>query len=136
MNLSSLLSGWRRAPARAAVAVDGGAPMVRSLSRTHVGYVRTINEDRVLDQPAAALWAIADGMGGHSAGDLAAEMVVDALRELAERGSPADNTMIERALEEAGRRIHALSRQSGATSGSTVAALHIDGARATLFWAG
>ncbi len=136
MNLSSLLSGWMRAPVGRAVPADRGEPAVRSLSRTHVGHVRAINEDRVLDQPGAGLWAIADGMGGHAAGDLAAEIVVETLRQLAERGSPLDDAMIERALGDAGRRIHAISRQSGATSGSTVAALHIDGARGMLFWAG
>src|SRR3712207_4781684 len=50
------------------------------VSRTHVGLRRKINEDSVFVDSERGLWAVADGMGGHEAGELASTMVVDALR--------------------------------------------------------
>ena len=57
------------------------APPLRFTSHglTHLGLVRRRNEDALLDRGERGLWAVADGMGGHEAGDLASRMIVDAL---------------------------------------------------------
>lgn len=46
---------------------------------THQGHVRTVNEDNYLVRPGTGLWAVSDGMGGHSAGRMASAMVVEEL---------------------------------------------------------
>lgn len=52
----------------------------RSASCSHVGTVRKVNEDACLERPDIGLWVVADGMGGHRAGDVASETVVESLR--------------------------------------------------------
>ena len=46
---------------------------------THPGNRRKNNEDAVLACPELNLWAVADGMGGHAAGDLASQAITEAL---------------------------------------------------------
>jgi serine/threonine-protein phosphatase Stp1 len=113
-----------------------GLPIVRSASRSHIGRVRMVNEDRLIDRAARGLWAVADGMGGHAGGDVAAQAVVDALRLLAEDPTPIDADRIAAALSSAGRALHAVCQGTGQLSGSTVVALHVEGATGTILWAG
>lgn len=50
-----------------------------SSSLTHRGLRRERNEDALLVRPAARLYAVADGMGGHAAGDVASSLAVEVL---------------------------------------------------------
>lgn len=46
---------------------------------THVGRVRSTNQDAFLEAREQGLWVVADGMGGHSQGDLASQIVIENL---------------------------------------------------------
>lgn len=63
-------------------------------SRTEVGHVREHNEDSLLVLPP--LFAVADGMGGHEAGEVASELTIKTLAELAPASLDAD--ALERAV--------------------------------------
>ncbi|WP_426570731.1 Stp1/IreP family PP2C-type Ser/Thr phosphatase [Aquihabitans sp. McL0605] len=60
---------------------------LRSGTATHVGQVRSLNEDSFLVLPDADLYGVADGMGGHNGGEIASAMAVEFLEEHA--GEPS-----------------------------------------------
>jgi serine/threonine protein phosphatase PrpC len=105
---------------------------IRSVSRTHVGKVRMINEDRVLDRPERGLWAVADGMGGHYSGDVAAQTAIDCLDKVEVPGTDAILT----ALQAANAEIFAKFGCEDQRSGTTIVVAHIVAGSVELFWAG
>ncbi|MCL1852627.1 MAG: Stp1/IreP family PP2C-type Ser/Thr phosphatase [Peptococcaceae bacterium] len=58
---------------------------MKAFSVTHVGYVRKVNEDSYLALPRQGIFAVADGMGGHQAGEIASKIAVESLEENAGR---------------------------------------------------
>ena len=95
---------------------------VVSAARTDVGLVRAVNEDSILVGPP--LWAVADGMGGHAAGDVASRIVVETLAGLASGGVIRPGDILD-ALGRANDRMLAHERWHPATwgMGSTVTGL-------------
>lgn len=59
----------------------------RSFGATTVGKCRNINQDAYLSRPQIGLWVVADGMGGHSAGEEASKAVIEALSILMPTGN-------------------------------------------------
>jgi serine/threonine protein phosphatase PrpC len=54
---------------------------VKSFGFTHVGRQRQHNEDSFLVEDKAKLYLVADGMGGHAAGEIASRIAVDSISE-------------------------------------------------------
>ncbi|PIE83128.1 MAG: serine/threonine protein phosphatase [Candidatus Contendobacter odensis] len=110
-----------------------------SSGRSHVGMVRAINEDACLVFPEIGLWAVADGMGGHEAGNVASQMVVEALQHIT---PPQDWQTF---LEEVKTRLYEVNtnlreesarRYQNRTIGSTVVVLVAYGSQCACLWAG
>lgn len=104
---------------------------------TDVGRVRTSNEDSVAfvipskNEPAASrgcLFIVADGMGGHAAGEVASALAVEAVRRVyfSQRGPVPKSLML--AFETANRAIHEHGKQTADCKGmgTTCTALAIN----------
>jgi PPM family protein phosphatase len=55
--------------------------MLKAAGLTHVGKQRQHNEDSYLVEAEAHLFLVADGMGGHAAGEIASRIAVDSISE-------------------------------------------------------
>ena len=107
---------------------------------THRGKVRRVNEDAFILRPDIGLWGVADGMGGHRAGDVASRMVVDALLAIENSATFAIRLdRIDDAMEAVNRELveFGVDSSKGGLMGSTVALLTLDqSGLGAVMWAG
>lgn len=106
---------------------------------SHQGAVRAVNEDAFFDAPDIGVWAVADGMGGHEAGQLASSLIVDALDTIPQIESAEQRvTAVRGRLNGVNQRLREIAqeRYAGRIIGSTVAILLADDDEATCLWAG
>ena len=62
---------------------------VKAFAVSDVGRRRETNEDSFLLDQGQGLFAVADGMGGHAAGEVASRLAIDTLKEALQRDTPA-----------------------------------------------
>jgi serine/threonine protein phosphatase PrpC len=104
---------------------------------SHVGRVRSENQDCVAIHPMSRLWAVADGMGGHAHGRYASALLVERLMELTlPSGHEAMVMAVESAIHAANRTIHERASAEQAVIGTTIAALCLTGSQCTVLWSG
>ena len=110
----------------------------RYTAQTHVGLKRKVNEDSVLALPEHDIWLVADGMGGHDAGDFASRLIADAVAMIPLGLDPAARMHALRdAIQNAHKAIRAeAAARGGGTIGSTVAALIMANQHFVGLWAG
>lgn len=105
---------------------------------THTGRVRPVNEDRFLAKPQNGVWLVADGMGGHSHGDVAASMIAQAA------GRVGHHAVHEAKLQDfreqiftVNQDIRNLTQEHGlGVMGSTLVALLVTGQQFSVVWSG
>ena len=108
-------------------------------AESHTGMRRKINEDSILTRPGDGLWVVADGMGGHEAGDVASQMVTNTLSELrCEVGLAGFVDQIEDLLLDINLQLrrHSEEHFGGRTMGCTVVSMLSRGNAGVALWAG
>ena len=100
-------------------------PKVHGL--TDVGRRRENNQDQLLVDEQRDVYAIADGMGGHAAGEVASRIAIQALAETIDESADGDeaNRLLVEAFREGNRRIceSVLTRGEWRGMGTTIVAL-------------
>lgn len=106
---------------------------MKMVSRTDIGKVRLVNEDRAAIQHelnGLSLAIVADGMGGHQAGDIASQMAIDMISNELQTihwGMPVDacKQVLKEAIEKANEKIYefASGQESYHGMGTTVVAV-------------
>lgn len=113
------------------------AANIISASRTDTGKVRELNEDSVFDRPDRGIFAVADGMGGHTAGEVASGMLVEALAKI--RTPPRLSELVEFAeyhILEVNKHLFDYGQSNQQITGSTIVALLVSEDCCAYLWAG
>lgn len=104
---------------------------------TSTGKVRTRNEDNMCLLNKQGLWLVADGAGGHSNGDLASQLTVDAfIGYKTTRRIGTDVRQVIDRLQTANTQLIEHRNKTGKVSASTVSVVVTNGCSAVCIWSG
>lgn len=109
-----------------------------SAMMTHAGNVRAVNEDACAEYPDRGIWLVADGMGGHRAGDVASRRVVEVVGSLQRATAPGEflDRLEDGLIAVNSELLQAVDGADGATMGSTVVVLYAFSRWTLCIWAG
>ncbi len=82
-----------------------GTALLRVSAASDPGLKRSVNEDRLLADVQQGVFLIADGMGGHAAGDVAAQTALETIREIIGAHHEWTETAARQAIAAANNRI-------------------------------
>ena len=94
-----------------------------SYGLSDIGLVRSNNEDVWTALPDIGFFALADGMGGHQAGEIAAKEAIENLSHLIRQNSSSDKSLkgiakdLREAIESANRWVYQMSKKSNVLAG-------------------
>lgn len=108
-----------------------------SAARTHKGHIRKHNEDAFYASDGKAHWAVADGMGGHDAGDVASQNLVQRL-DMLPVTTPFSQQVdqLEDSLIQTNADLIRMAGGNGRVIGTTVAGVMFDRNRYLVYWVG
>jgi serine/threonine protein phosphatase PrpC len=118
------------------------SPRIEAFGLSHPGLVRSSNEDAFLVAPRAGVFAVADGVGGNAAGEVASRMAVTTLKAALKDTHRPSLPLLVSAVEHANARVYAAAcadraRAGMATTltallvlGETIALAHVGDSRA------
>jgi len=126
--------------------LKGTGALVRACGVSDVGRVRKTNEDCFVSDPEVRLFAVADGMGGHGAGEVASRLAIEAISGFIQRSAndtdfswpygidqslSIDGNRLRTAIHLANRRIFrsAESNDDYNGMGTTIVGLLVNGSR-------
>ena len=115
------------------------ADQIRSWHSTDAGTKRKHNEDTWVDRPDIGVWAVADGAGGHQAGEVASGMIAEALDSLPPELSAAELLVaVRERIAETHRALREEAARRGANTmiASTLVAFLARGDNFACLWAG
>jgi serine/threonine protein phosphatase PrpC len=115
----------------AAVPIEMAAITDRGLNEK-----RPLNEDSMLSDLERGIFAVADGVGGAQAGEVASKTAIEILDDAFRHHKPEEDVedLMEIAIQRANDSVYRMSREQPALAmmATTIVALHLDGLRATI----
>lgn len=112
------------------------ALLFRSAGMTHPGTVRDHNEDAWIERSQLGLWAVADGLGGHSSGDRASQLLIERLARIESDNPSSLLAAVRASVDDANRDLVQLAATSGDVIASTIVILLAGAGHFACLWAG